>query len=821
MNQMTIETRISSSSQNALKKAINEASGNEVFAVGSLSEDGKVSDIKITARGNAHSVLALDPYIEKGDVVIHNHLSGNLTPSEPDLRIASRIGDSGIGFFIIDNKVENVYVVSEPVVPAQIRKLDPEKLSETLLPGGELSRIYDDYEERVSQIRMLEFVCKGLNENNIRIAEAGTGVGKSLAYLIPVIKWVSENNERVVISTATINLQQQLMEKDIPLVKRILNLDPKCVLVKGRGNYICRNRLAEARSEISLFEDIHKELTDISAWADASETGSKSDLSFFPSAEVWSRVCSETDLCTGLWCRFREDCFVLRAKRKAASASVLVANHHLLFSDLSFRQQGAGHETTAVLPPFQRVVFDEAHNIEESATSFFSKSFTRFAIAKHTSRFYRRKKDRAFGLLFEMEKKSKEKEKCSFIPGLIDDVLAQADALESGCFVAMQGEHSIYMKNLSGQPSESIINDSLSGLAGTIAKLCKTIEDILDEFDTAEPEPENSFVFEAKHQVTRLKHIASVCNQFRDWEDSKNEIYWIERSRTHRGDSFVRINITPLDISQLMRESLYDQYESIVFTSATLTVNDRFEWWRTRVGLVPEIANTVVQAIFPSPFDFKNNVLLAIPADAPSPDSHDFTDFASQLIGRVMEISGGRSLVLFTSYSMLNAVYDYVFPILEQNGILGLKQGDDDRARLLTRFKEDISSVLFATESFWEGVDTPGNALEVLILAKLPFRVPSDPIVKARVEDIEARGGNSFFDYSLPEAVIKLRQGFGRLMRRQTDKGIVLILDSRIITKSYGKIFLSSLPETALSIKSSDQLCTDIENYIMQMREAL
>ncbi len=817
MNKMSADERFSEKSKNILKKAIAGASGNEVFAVGTMGEDGRIAEITIAARGDSSSVPALDPHMEKGNVVVHNHPSGRLSPSGPDLAIASRIGDSGIGFFIVDNDVEYVYAVAEPIVPATITKLDFLALSETILPGGKLSRIYDGYETRQSQVEMLEFVCSGLNEDGIRIVEAGTGVGKSLAYLVPLVKWVSMNDERVVVSTATINLQQQLVEKDIPLVKKLLDLDPKCVLVKGRGNYVCRNRLSEALVEITLFEDIRSELDEIAEWAKTTDTGSKSDLSFYPSSEVWSRICSETDLCTGLWCKQREECFVLKAKRKAASANILVANHHLLFSDLALRMSGVGYEATAVLPPFQRIVFDEAHNIEDSATSFFSKSFSRFTIGKHTSRFLRRKKEGSFGLLFELLKKSKEREKCETIPGLIDEVLSEADSLDSVCQQAIGNEYSVYIKKLHGLEIGSIVLDRLGSLAAAIGKLVKTINDVLEEFEFVEPDAENSFVFESKFQATRLSQIASVCAQFRDWEESPDYIYWMERSRTHRGDSFVRINITPLAIARFMKESLYDQYESIIFTSATLTVGGRFEWWRTRVGLAGD-DYMADQSIFPSPFDYARNVLLAIPTDAPSPDNEDFHAFASDLITKVLRISGGRGLVLFTSYSMLNKVYDDVAPALEESKILVLKQGEEDRSRLMNRFKEDVGSVLFATESFWEGVDAPGNTLEVLVLARLPFKVPSDPIVKARVEDIEARGGNSFYEYNLPEAVIKFRQGFGRLMRRKTDKGVIMILDSRIVSKSYGKVFLASVPETRVSMKQSAEVVQDIEDFMLKIR---
>ena len=401
---MKSEDRITTQTCIKLQDAIVENKGNEIFAIGRLDRSEKVFQIEIAARGNKNAVPLLKPFVEKGDVVIHNHPSGELQPSAQDLMAASSLGNRGIGFYIIDNQVENIVVVAEPIVRETRVLLNQEKLSLTILPQGTLARIYPEFEERPAQVSMLKMVCKCFNQASIAIAEAGTGVGKSLAYLLPVVDWVTKNKERVVISTATINLQQQLVDKDIPLVKRILNKRPKVVLVKGRGNYLCLARLKEASEEFIFFQEKNDELESIKEWSLTTKTGSKDDLSFYPSDQVWSEVCSEADLCHGLRCRKRKNCFLLKMRRQAAKAQILVANNHLLFSDLSLRISGTGFDTSAVLPPFKHIIFDEAHNIEKSATSFFSEVFSKYTLAKCLGRIYRKKKGNTYGMFFHLKK---------------------------------------------------------------------------------------------------------------------------------------------------------------------------------------------------------------------------------------------------------------------------------------------------------------------------------------------------------------------------------------------------------------------------------
>jgi len=814
---MQIDSRFTPEAAQALLGAIEEAFGNEVLVAGRLGSDRRVVAITVGARGTSQAVPALRPYLEGGDVVIHNHPSGILEPSSADLQIASRLGSEGIGFYIVDNSVRAVYVVAEPVTVRRLCALDAEQLAGHLETGGAFSRLYPGFEARESQVEMLKFVCGAFNAGELRIAEAGTGVGKSLAYLIPAFQWVLENDERVVISTATINLQQQLVEKDIPLVSRILGRDPGYMLVKGRGNYLCLNRVREALEETNLFDEEDEDLKAIHAWAGATTTGSRSELPFYPSDELWSRVCSEADACLGLRCAQREGCFVLKARREAAACRVLVANHHLLFSDLALRLSGMGFDTAAVLPPFQRIIFDEAHNVERNATSYFSESFTRGQIMKYAGRLYREKRGRRSGLLLALEKVFGRSEESLELRRLLDAISDKSSLLDARAAELLGSQSAFRLKAADIDPRLSdLLLEPLTDLAVTIATLqarfARAVEGTLPE------QEENPLVFESRLQMRRLGQVAEICQRFLRYHESREEIYWLESRKNFRGESYVRFVITPLDVSTVMKEAVYEPYETVVFTSATLTVNRRFDYWKNRLGLAYPGGRSSAEAVFPSPFDYQRRVFLGIPKEAPQPEEKDFPAFLTEFIREALLVSEGRALVLFTSYSLLDFAFDRIQPQLSETGLLVMRQGDEERHRLLNAFRDNTDSILFATDSFWEGIDAPGKSLEVVVLTRLPFRVPTDPIIEARTEAIEQRGGNAFWELALPDAIIRLRQGFGRLMRRQDDYGAVLILDPRIVGKAYGRFFLDSLPKTRTVVSSVQGVLNAFEDFIVSMR---
>ncbi len=809
---MRSEERIYPAVIELMREEIADAGGNEVLFVGRVDSEGMVRGVVVAARGDEVSVPALASHMERGDVVIHNHPSGTLRPSKADLSIASELGSRGIGFFIVDGKVDKVYAVAEPVLVEERKLLDLDGLAAILEPGGRLQELMDSYEPRSSQVELLRMIGETFNGEGICVAEAGTGVGKSLAYLIPALAWTEANDERVVVSTATINLQEQLLDKDIPLVKKLLKSKVPTVLVKGRNNYLCRTRLRDALDEKTLFEEEDERLEKIAEWAEESPTGSRSDLAFFPSEILWSRVCSDADSCTGLRCPDRERCFLLRARREAASAKVLVVNHHLLFSDLAMRLSRTGFDSTAVLPPFQRIVFDEAHNIENSATSFFSETLSRLAVHRYLNRLLRSRGGRRAGLIPKIQSYLGAGDVVERIFGLVSAVREQADLVEAAALPILGDAPSFRLTEENFPLAEGTFIPALWELQRRLFDLVETMTDALDDLPDEDRElPE---IYETRMIVRRIESLGKVCEQFRNPGDKTDRVLWIERRKTGTGDVFLQYISTPLDITKVMQEAVYEPFETVVFTSATLSVSRSFKFWKSRVGLDGGSGPAVREGVFESPFDYKERVLIGVPTDAPLPESEDYQGFLIRFISEALVVSEGKALVLFTSYDMLLKTYEGVRPVLDAAGISLLRQGDEDRSRLLRRFTGDVSSVLFATDSFWEGVDAPGDTLQVVILCRLPFRVPTEPVLVARMEAVKLRGGNPFFDLSLPEAVMKFKQGFGRLMRRTSDRGVVIVTDGRIVSKPYGRIFLSSLPETRRSIKSASSLLVDLENFL-------
>jgi len=863
----TVDERITEEAAEKLRAAIGEAGGNEVFAVGKLNEEGLIGELAVVARGDRSSVPALEPYIERGDVILHNHPSGHLSPSEADVNVAAAAGSNGVGSYIVDNEVERVYVIAEPARRKAIVELDEDEIAGVLEPGGKLSTIIPNYEPRESQARLARDIVRAYNEGKVLAAEAGTGVGKSFAYLIPSFAWAIRNEERVVISTATINLQKQLIDKDIPVVESLFRKKTKAVLVKGRGNYLCWRRLAEALDEEGLLATPDSPVRKIADWAETTKTGDRSDLSFWPEESVWSRVDSEGDSCLGLRCPYREKCFVLRVKREAADAQVVIANHHILFSDLEARMNGAGYESTAVLPPFRILVMDEAHSIEASATSLFSESLNRFSVYKHLSRITRRRGGRDYGILGKLRAlKDFPVEKLDKLVPAVQAARDAMGALDASAALLFQGRERTFRLvaqprgssqaggagRQNAGPTESQGREDGRGSGGfaaalglrgqggaagpealpgpggadiarllmrPMAELQRSLLAVVEVLRSALEELPDSLseersIFEAKVFMRGITEEASLCGSFKEYEENPDKVFWLEKNKTSQGEIFVEYTATPLDIAAIMDEAVFSKFRSVICTSATLSVGETFDFWKSRVGLYHNKEIAVETASYPSPFPFRTNALLAIDTGAPPPESPAFKEYVNGAVVELLRASRGRALVLFTAYDMLKGAYDASLGPMGEMGIACLRQGGDERGKLLERFKTDISSVLFATDSFWEGIDAPGETLSLVIICKLPFRVPTDPVQLARGEAVERRGGSSFMEISLPEAVIRLKQGFGRLIRHSQDRGVVVILDSRMVTKRYGNLFVQSLPPCRLLTAELPEISKQVTKFL-------
>ncbi|MCR4579946.1 MAG: DEAD/DEAH box helicase family protein [Treponema sp.] len=817
---MEVNSYLSKKAQKELKDAIEEAGGNEVFFTGQITAEGIVSSVKIGARGKEDTVLVnfSDTREPSSAVLIHNHPSGHLMPSDADLGVASNCAENGQGFYIINNDATDIYVVVEAVKPKTIKKIDVENAGALISAGGALSKISEHFEERPVQIALLENIAKTFNNGKIGVFEAGTGVGKSYSYLIPSVLWAISNNEKVVISTGTINLQQQLCEKDIPAVEKIIGKKIKFVLMKGRQNYICKRRLSDAASVLDLFEDETDEIKNIAHWAESSASGSKSDMTFMPSENVWTKVNSESDACMGMRCPFHNECFVMKVRKEAAAANIIVVNHHLLFADIESRMNGAGYADAAVLPPYKHIIFDEAHGIENAATSFFSESLTRFKINKLVNQMYRKRKNSNIGHLCTLAILSSNEEKADSAFELTSKIKNALTNLEIAASDLLQDKYTVRLCDASARDFGPLLVavGELSRSLGTFTDMVREVMEGIADEDHDAPS-----YWESKIILRRLDSYVILLKNFLQWDEKRDNVYWIQKkrlspelSRESASADFYIFNETPLDISYLMNEGVFEQMESVICTSATIKTGRDFNYWMKRSGLMLSDRERISAAEYPSPFPYEKNMLFAVPSDAPLPDSSQYQQYIEMVIPRLISAAEGRTLVLFTSYESLKSAHRTAIASLKGFSGRIMKQGDDDSSRLLEAFREEKESVLFATDSFWQGVDIPGEALSQVIIVKLPFTVPNDPVFVARSEAIESRGGSSFMELSVPEAVIKFRQGIGRLIRRSDDKGVVIVLDRRIYEKRYGSIFIASMPPCKKMYEPISEITKKINSFI-------
>lgn len=837
-------TRFTSAAQDAIRLAIAEAGGREVFFAGSLSPEGMVTDVRVCARGHEGAVPAVFDGLQLRDVVIHNHPSGNVAPSDADLDLAVVYSHNGHGVYIVDNDVERVYVVIEPFTDAQKSPLDEHELERLLSVDSSLSKNLTNFELRPQQQEMLATVAKAFNENAIAVIEAPTGVGKTLAYLIPAVQWALKNKERVVVSTRTINLQEQIIEKDIPLLQQTIDAPFSAVLVKGRSNYVCKRRLEQAMSESALFEEEEgekKTLADIAAWAEKTTDGSTADLAFVPPRGLWEKVCSEADTCTAAQCQQAKDCFVTKARRDIAKADIVVVNHHMLFSDLAIKKEMGTFTALAVLPAFERLIIDEAHHIEDSATEYFGSEVTQLGAQMLFGRFIRQDRGRERGLLpFIKVKLIKEitvltkKEQDSILEFIDRTILPEIVSVREGLIIAFQAIRSFAAENCKqvGRDvrwrltPDIITSRELSDIHKTL--VLPAVEDIhqlvvhlnqlfvrLKKVEGKGDESASPFTIEIGQLGAyrdRLIRLASTLTESTSSTVDPAVVPWIEIDATRT--NIVRLIRSPLHVGKSLAEWVYPNLKTIAMTSATLSVANSFDFLYDRIGLEKLTGRKLLSVALDSPFDFDRQAVLYLPGDMPAPESPKYVEECTKTIGSILSATKGHAFVLFTSFHALNMTFNALEKELRAQGITPLKQGQTARNVLLERFRADTSSVLFATDSFWEGVDVAGESLQCVILTKLPFRVPTEPILQARAEQIDEAGGSSFHDYTMPLAVIKFRQGFGRLIRRKTDRGIIVVLDNRITRKSYGKTFLKSLPPLRHDQSNREALHDSIRGFL-------
>lgn len=629
---------------------------------------------------------------------------------------------------------------------------------------------------------MLSDVVSAYENERIALIEAGTGTGKSLAYLLPAILWAKDCGEPTVISTHTIALQQQLMEKDIPFLLDALGVTLKAVLVKGMSNYVCIRKLHDPGVESSY---------NLMRWMQTTRDGSRASLPIAPSASLWEQIGAEKEGCTHVKCPHYKECFFFKARREVADAQILVVNHHLLLADLSLRLSTDDFEGTFVLPPYSRLILDEAHHIETTATAHFADQVSGRGLIQSIGRLL---SDRGSGKIAILRK---------MLPDLRLDLLdltlpAEKMALQlqvQPTFETFQHflpseeklrlrdhhlKHPFWQDEI--QPAVEKFVEQGKQFLHSIDQMTRSITDEKCEGIVSDI---RAIALGIERQLTTLRDFVF------DPLDPKR-VRWVEP-----GGKLVAAD---LEVASRLKEALFSRVPTVVLCSATLSSNRSFSFVKSRLGI-----EEAEEKIYESPFDYSEQALLVVPTDLPDPTSVDFFEKILPPLKEVIEISRGGIFVLFTSYQMLKQAQDCLSKWAEKRKYTLLVQGDAERHTLLDQFRKTRRAILLGTDSFWEGVDVVGEALRCVVLTKLPFKVPTEPLFQARSEAIEQEGGSSFFNFALPQAVVKFKQGFGRLIRTQKDRGSVVCFDSRLVQKGYGKQFLKSLPPCRRVFEPTDE----------------
>ncbi|MEM7473372.1 MAG: helicase C-terminal domain-containing protein [Planctomycetota bacterium] len=663
-------------------------------------------------------------------------------------------------------------------------------VAEILGPKGSIARRLPHYEMRPQQLELAEAVHHALQSEKHLVAEAGTGVGKSFAYLVPAILHATADQEEepevfdeeedapsrsVVVSTHTISLQEQLIDKDLPLLNSVIPREFSSVLVKGRGNYISLRRYETALSRAtSLFaENEHDQLQQLKSWLKTTPDGSLSSLPFRPLGSMWDEVASDTSNCLGRKCKRYNDCYYYMARRRIQGAQILVVNHALFFTDLAIRNElGFG-----LIPDYSAAILDECHTIESVASSHLGIKVTNSQVQYTLNKLYNPHTGKGLFAALGMDR----------MVDLVDKAHKRIDTMVFDLDEYM-GPTSANKRVLEKEVVPNLLSEVLAQIHEKLTELADTSEDASRRQDL----------------MSAAGRLDSLSSNVRSWlkQDDGDYVYWLERVNMRRGGTRMEMHAAPVDISHRMRESLFQQVPSVIMASATVSTGREggFEFFQSRVG-----ASGSLTTQLGSPFNYREQAELVVVSDMPDPSSQraEYDKLMPEMIRRYLERTSGHAFVLFTSYGALRSAANQMQRWFADQGLTLYSQGDGlPRGQLLEQFRKNPKGALFGTDSFWQGVDVPGDALQNVIITKLPFSVPDHPLLQSRLDAIRDAGGNPFMDYQVPEAVIKLRQGFGRLIRTAKDKGIVVILDSRVKTKRYGRLFLNGLPETKVAWES-------------------
>ncbi len=623
---------------------------------------------------------------------------------------------------------------------------------------GLLAEKLNNYECRPQQLVMANRIGEAIRDKEHLIVEAGTGTGKTLSYTVPFLYWTVNEKKRVIISTYTKALQQQLMDNDLPLLKRMLNLDVKYALCMGSENYLCLRRFFRAQVDVvGVFESLKEveEFRQIDEWRKITRTGLRHEIGFEPTTNIWTKICRESELCLHQKCEYKDECFYSRARKFQNQSQILVANHHLFFANLMANNM--------LLPSFDGVVFDEAHNLEDVATTYLGVDVSNTGIRYLLDSLYATQTQK--GLLSRLKIDNAE------IIQQIGEVRHAAEQFFLNIH-GLSGNNAQTMRLRDKNFINNIIKEPIFSLISGLNRVKKAVNIEAEQVEI------DAFIERAQKVNDSLECIIN--------QSIEGFVYWLETTRKARYNRIV-LHANPINVAQRLKSIVFDQMSPVILTSATLTCNKSFDYIKSRLGL-----NTAAHLILDSPFDYARQSLLYVPQHVPDPRDEKYIESAAKEIEDLLTLTHGRAFILFTSYSMLNKLHEIVSKRLPNFN--HIKQGDFSPSKAIEMFKVLDHSVIWGTSTFWQGVDVPGEALQCVVITRIPFAVPDDPIIEARVESLKQQNIEPFWNYQVPQAIILTKQGYGRLIRHGDDFGIVAILDSRIHTKGYGRLFIQSLP---------------------------
>lgn len=796
---------------------IRQHEGAEVFFVGWVDRYGIVSEIEAVAFGNDESVPA--PLAEglRGDLVIHNHPSGDLRASNPDIQIASLLAMRKLGFYIIDNSCEQLNIVYKPK-PRIF--LEENQVLDLFRKDGLLAKTIGSYEERFEQEQLVQKIVSVINDDQILLAEAGTGTGKSLSYLIPIALWAVQADKRVLITTHTINLQNQIAKKDVelvaPIVEKVTGIRPRFAVLVGRNNYICPKMVDElvhdtdkSRLLFDNHEAVSLHLEMIMIWLEKTTDGLRSSLPERIPHSLWDEISASTPNCPRKECPFYSSCFYYKARMAAEASHIIIGNHALLLSAID-EEQGF----IATLPHFSGLVLDEGHHLEDTALRAMADEFSFGGIAWRLSRLFRRNADRSFGQLSLLRDRSgldAYPELSELFYSVTERIIELSSTLKQRELLfreSLKGlEFNLIELDLetlakpSWKQAVTILNDLFDSVRGIEVLLTSLLKKTTELF--------------AEERILEILKVAAIHNDaLLEMRRTFEKIFNLEEENTHvkqmeLSSNVVRFSVGPAEVGDFLAKHIFRVKDFTVATSATLSVEGEFDYFIRGVGLNFVQDRAIESIILPSPFDYKNQMAMLVFEERNISPQKVESEKINLLREAILAVGGG-TLILFTSYKALDSAYERLAPDFSQAGLFPMSQKEFSREELLQTMHAKDYTVIFATASFWEGIDVPGDHLRFLVIDKLPFDNPSDPLFKAKSKILQAQGKNPFQELSIPRALLRFKQGIGRLIRSKKDKGVLLVLDGRIFSKFYGKYFIN----TAKPAKTFSLAPKEILRYI-------